>query len=380
MTLMQSQSVPQRMIALLLAAGHVLAMSGCQQAGSESKVPTPVRIAAVNTIQAGNALRYSANIVPYAQVDLAFKSGGYVKSIRQVKGTDGRIRNIDAGDWAPKDSILAVVDQQDYNNKLDQAKAQLERAQAEYNKAKLSFDRTDALYASKSATKPDHDSAKAQLDSAAASVTTAKAQISDAQIALEYCSLRAPFDGWIVDRSVDVGALVGPATKGFSIADTRSVKAIFGVPDISIRQVTLGQPMTITTDALEGEFRGRVTSISPAADPKSRVYSVEVTIQNPKNALKSGMIASLTVGGGDLTKPVLAVPLASVIRNNSGSGFAVMLAVGSGDTLSARLRPVGLGDAYGNIIGITNGLSAGDKVITTGVTLIKDGDTVRVIP
>ena len=380
MILMHSRRGAGKLIMLSIAAALVLETSSCQEAGTASKAPTPVRIAEVNTIQAGNALRYSANIVPYAQVDLAFKSGGYVKSIRQVKRTDGRIRNIDAGDWVAKDTVLAVVDQQDYVNKLDQAKAQLERAQAEYEKAKLTFDRTDALYASKSATKPDHDSAKAQLDSTAAAVTTAKAQISDAQIALGYSSLRAPFDGWIVDRSVDVGALVGPATKGFSIADTRSVKAVFGVPDISIRDVKLGQPMTITTDALAGEFRGRVTSISPAADPKSRVYSVEVTIQNPKNALKSGMIASLAVGGENLAKPVLAVPLASVIRNGSGSGFAVMVAVGSGDTLSAHLRPVGLGDAYGNIIGITNGLSAGDKVITTGVTLIKDGDTVRVIP
>jgi RND family efflux transporter MFP subunit len=303
-----------------------------------------------------------------------------VKSIRQVKGVDGRIRNIDAGDWVTKDTVLAVVDQQDYVNKLEQAKAQLERAQAEHEKAKLTFDRTDALYASKSATKPDYDSAKAQLDSTAAGVTSAKAQIGDAQIALGYCSLRAPFNSWIVDRDVDVGALVGPATKGFSVADTRSVKAVFGLPDVSIRQVKLGQVLTITTDALSGEFRGRVTSISPAADPKSRVYSVEVTIQNPNNALKSGMIASLAVGGEELAHPVLAVPLASVIRDSSGSGFAVMLAVGSGDTLSARLRPVDLGDAYGNVIGITNGLAAGDKVITTGATLVKDGDTVRVIP
>lgn len=368
------------MFMLLFAVGLVFGMSGCQEAGSEPKLPTPVRIAEVTSIRAGNVVRYSANIVPYAQVDLSFKSGGYVTKILQVKGTDGRIRNVDAGDWVKRDTVLAVVDQQDYVNKLEQAKAQLERAQAEYEKAKLSFDRTDALYASKSATKPDHDSAKAQLDSTAATVTSTKAQISDAQIALGYCSLRAPFDAWIVDRDVDVGALVGPATKGFSIADTSSVKAVFGLPDISIRQVKLGQAMAITTDALAGEFRGRVTSISPAADPKSRVYSVEVTIQNPNNALKSGMIASLPVGGDELTKPVLAVPLASVIRNSAGSGFAVMLASGSGETLAARLRPVELGDAFGNVVGITNGLNAGDKVITSGVTLVKDGDAVRVIP
>ena len=377
---MKTRSAARRISTLLLVAGLAFGMSGCQEAGSEPKPATPVRVAEVTPIRAGNAVRYSANVVPYAQVDLAFKSGGYVTSIRQVKGTDGRIRNVDAGDWVKKDTVLAVVDQQDYLNKLDQAKAQLERAQAEYEKAKLSFDRTDALYASKSATKPDHDSARAQLDSATATVTSAKAQVSDAQIALGYCSLRAPFDSWIVDRSVDVGALVGPATKGFSVADTRSVKAVFGLPDISIRQVKLGQPMAISTDALSGEFRGRVTSISPAADPKSRVYSVEVTIQNPNNALKSGMIASLAVGAEELAKAVLAVPMASVIRNSSGSGFAVMIAVGSGDTLSAHLRPIELGDAYGNVVGIMNGLTAGDKVITTGVTLVKDGDTVRVIP
>ena len=377
---MKTRSAARRISTLLLVAGLAFGMSGCQEAGSEPKPATPVRVAEVTPIRAGNAVRYSANVVPYAQVDLAFKSGGYVTSIRQVKGTDGRIRNVDAGDWVKKDTVLAVVDQQDYLNKLEQAKAQLERAQAEYEKAKLSFDRTDALYASKSATKPDHDSARAQLDSATAAVTSAKAQVSDAQIALGYCSLRAPFDSWIVDRSVDVGALVGPATKGFSVADTRSVKAVFGLPDISIRQVKLGQPMTISTDALSGEFRGRVTSISPAADPKSRVYSVEVTIQNPNNALKSGMIASLAVGAEELAKAVLAVPMASVIRNSSGSGFAVMIAVGSGDTLSAHLRPIELGDAYGNVVGIMNGLTAGDKVITTGVTLVKDGDTVRVIP
>ena len=377
---MKMGNVPRTISTLLTAVGLAFGMSSCQEAGSAPKLPTPVRIAEVTSIHAGNAVRYSANIVPYAQVDLAFKSGGYVTKILQVKGTDGRVRNVDAGDWVKRDTVLAVVDQQDYVNKLEQAKAQLERAHAEYEKAKLSFDRTDALYASKSATKPDHDSAKAQLDSTAATVTSAKAQISDAQIALGYCSLRSPFDGWIVDRSVDVGALVGPVTKGFSIADTRSVKAVFGLPDISIRQVKLGQAMTITTDALAGEFRGRVTSISPAADPKSRVYSVEVTIQNPDNALKSGMIASLPVGGEELTKPVLAVPLASVIRNSAGSGFAVMVAAGSDDALTARLRPVELGDAFGNVVGITNGLNAGDKVITSGVTLVKDGDTVRVIP
>ena len=364
-----------------VAALLALALTACSQANSTPKSLPPVRTAEVQTMQMGSSVRYSANIVPYAQVDLAFKSSGYVDSIQQVKGADGRMRNVDEGDWVTKGTVLAVVHQQDYLDKLDQAKAQLSRAQAEYDKAKLSYDRTSALYATQSATKPDYDSAKAQLDSSAAGVASAKSQLSEAQVALGYASLKAPFDGWIVKRSVDVGSLVGPATNGFSLADTRSVKAVFGVPDTSMQRVRVGQRQAITTDAVPGEFQGWVSTISPAADPKSRVYSVEVTIANPKNRLKSGMIASLSLGGEELPHPVLAVPLAAVVRDpQQNNGFAVLVVDSAGETVTARSRTVELGEAYGNMIAVNGGLKPGERVITTGATLIKSGDQVRVIP
>lgn len=76
-------------------------------------------------------------------------------------------------------------------------------------------------------------------------------------------------------RSVDLGSLVGPATNGFTLADTSSVKAVFGVPDTFISGVRLGQHLIISMDALSHTVEGRVSAISPAADPKSRVFSVE---------------------------------------------------------------------------------------------------------
>ena len=104
-----------------------------------------------------------------------------------------------------------------------------------------------------------------------------------------------PFS-WVLKRNVDVGTLVGPATNGFTLADTRTVKAVFGVPDTAMANVKLGSPQTVTTEALPGTFSGHITSISAAADPKSRVYSVEVRIDNPQQSLKAGMIASITLG------------------------------------------------------------------------------------
>ena len=190
-------------------------------------------------------------------------------SIRQVKSPSGGMRNIDQGDWVQKGTVLAVVRQQDYLDKVQQAKAQLARAQAEYDKAKLTFDRVSALYASQSATKPDYDSAQAQLASTTASVSGAQAQVSEANVALAYCELRAPFSGWVVKRNVDLGQLVGPATNGFTLADTQSVKAVFGVPDTSISRVRLGQHLAISTDALPQQFAGRVSAISPRLIPRA---------------------------------------------------------------------------------------------------------------
>ncbi len=364
-----------------LATALTLGGIACKQQNAAETLPLPVHTAMVQTIAVGNGAKYSASIVPYAQVDLAFQSGGYVDSIRQVKSPSGGMRNIDQGDWVPKGTVLAVVRQQDYKDKLEQANAQLARSQAEYDKAKLTFDRTSALYASHSATKPDFDSATAQLASTTASISGAKAQVSEANVALAYCELRAPFSGWVVKRSIDLGSLVGPATNGFTLADTESVKAVFGVPDTSISRVRLGQHLAISTDSLPQQFAGRVSAISPSADPKSRVFSVEVTIPNAKNQLKSGMIASLALNGVQLPQSVLAVPLSAVIRDPSrADNFAVMIAEGSGDLETARLRPVELGDTYGNMIAAKGGLTFGERVVTTGVSLVKNGDKVRVIP
>jgi multidrug efflux system membrane fusion protein len=365
----------------ITASITALLLVACKDSAVPDKSPVPVRTSMVQNIAVGNSVRYSASIVPYSQVDLAFQSSGYIDHVLQVKSASGGFRNIDQGDFVRKGTVLAVVREQSYRDKLQQANAQLSRAQAEYEKAKLSFDRVFALYQTQSATKPDFDSAQAQLDSTTAAVSGAKADVSEATTALGYCSLLAPFSGWILKRTVDVGSFVGPVTNGFTIANTETVKAVFGLPDTAIDLVKLGQSLNISNDALTRQFAGKVTAISAAADPKSRVFSVEVTIPNPKNELKSGMIASLAIQGEPLPQSVLAVPLSAVVRDPRRSdGFAVMIAQGDSEFESVRLRPVALGNVYGNVIAASSGIQSGERVVTTGVSLLKDGDAVRVIP
>ena len=77
-----------------------LGLSACNQANPQPKSLIPVRTAQVGSIDVGNALRYSASIAPYTQVDLAFKSNGYVESVLQVPSANGGRRNVDQGDWS----------------------------------------------------------------------------------------------------------------------------------------------------------------------------------------------------------------------------------------------------------------------------------------
>ncbi|MDT7816880.1 MAG: hypothetical protein QOJ42_6796, partial [Acidobacteriaceae bacterium] len=344
----------------------------------------PVRTSEVELRDSGTANTYSANIQPYAQVDLAFKSSGYIVSIQQVRGADGRMRNVDIGDRARKGTVLATVQEDEFKEKLSQAKAQLARAQSDYDRANLAFGRTSTLFAADAVTKPDYDNANAQLQSTQASIDSAKASVTEATIALGYCQLRVPFDSWVLKRSVDVGSLAGPATNGFSLADTRSVKVAFGVPDTMISRIKLGSRQSVSIDAVPGKFEGHVTAVSPAADPKSRVYSVEVTLPNASNRLKSGMIASIAIWGQQSQKPVPVVPLSAVVRSpDDAKRFAVFVVDNtdsSGDVVRVRTRDVTLGDAYGNVIAVLNGVGPGERVVTSGATMIRNGDQVRVIP
>ena len=367
-------------VVLLGLAGLVVG-AGCRHEADIEHAPTPVRTTLVQMIDAGTSNTYSANIQPYQQVDLSFKSSGYLASIKQVKDADGHIRNIDQGDYVKKGTVLAVVQEDDFKQKLDQANASLARSQAEHERAVLSFGRISKLYAAGAATKPDYDDTNAQVESTAAAVANSQAQVAEAKIALGYCELTAPFDSWVLKRNVDVGTLVGPATNGFTLADTRSVKAVFGVPDTAMEHVKAGSPQRATTEALPGYFSGHITSISAAADPKSRVYSVEVRIDNPENKLKSGMIASITLGGGHPKEKVLVVPISAVIHSpDVTNGFAVYVTDTTAETTKVHTQDVTLGDTYGNNIAVLSGLSVNQRVVTSGTNEIKPGWPVKVIP
>ena len=412
-------------------------LAGCK-AHSAEKPPTPVKVKAVETISSKAGARYSASISARTQVDLAFRVAGYVESIRQVPGFDGRLRDLQEGDLIPKGTVLARVRQSDYTVKVGQAeshasqtqssvqssraqvleaqssieasKAQMLQAEASYARAGLDFERAKKLLESQSMTRADYDAAKAQRDIAEASLNAARSQVKvaearanvakaqgesvaaqlkgaqtaleEARIPLHDTELRAPMNAVVLQRKVEVGSLVSPGTPGFVLADTTSVKALFGVPDIIVESLKLGGSINVTSEAALGtDFHGRITAISPSADPKSRVFEVELTIPNPQNRLKVGMVVSLALDETNVAHESPVVPLNAIVKSKDDPrNFAVFVIEERDGKHAARIRNVELGEAYGNTMAVVNGLKTGERVITTGSTLIVDGERVKLIP
>jgi multidrug efflux system membrane fusion protein len=376
-------------LSYLIAIGGAIAAAGCtrvQGNTAEDTPPRPVKVLEAAALEPQSRVRYSVSIQPYEQVPLAFKASGYVAEIQQRRAIDGRRRPLQAGDFVAAGTVLARVRADDYREHLNQAAAALAEVEASQRKAQLDLDRARVLFAAESLTKPELDAAQANYDAAASRALQGRAQVGLSEIALRDVALAAPIAGVVLERKVETGSLVGPSTIGFVIGSVAAVKAVFGVPDSLVHRIAPGQALDITTEALPNTtFEGTVTAIAPSADPESRVFSIELTIDNRDGRLKPGMIGTVGVPAEKPeTSPLrgqATVPLAAVVRApNGGENYSVFVIEQRGERQVARNRPVTLGDMQGNAIAITDGLQPGERVIVMGAGLVADGDAVRVIP
>jgi multidrug efflux system membrane fusion protein len=160
------------------------------------------------------------------------------------------------------------------------------------------------------------------------------------------------------------------------------VKALFGVPDLEMQSLKPGRTLTVELEALPGrQFTGQVTSISPSADQKTRLFEVEVSIPNSQRLLKVGMIASLTLASVTMAEPVAVVPLNAIVRSkDKPDQYSLFVVEDQAGKQRGRLRSVALGEAFGNRVSVLSGVKVGDLVITSGGSRLVDGEPVQVIP
>ena len=393
--------------ALLFASGLVSTACTTRPVSAEGGEPKAIRMVTVQLANDPEPAKYSAIIAPNAQVDLSFRISGYVVELHQTKGADGRIRALEAGTPVRAGTVLARVRPSDYQAVVEKARgardeaddgvraaeAQLAEAQAGLEQAELDFGRVSKLWVQESITKPVYDGSKAARDIALAKVAAAKsavgaahqrtvsasAQLREAEIALGDTELRAPFDGILLERRVDLGALVAPGTPAFTVANLRLVKALFNVPDSDLHNFRQGQSLNLTLDAFPGEiFPGRVISLAAAADPRVRSFQIEVSLVNAGLKLRSGMIATVQGEGAVVTKQV-QIPVDALVHNPINDQYLVYGTVRRAGRAYAKEIPVRPGPMSGSYVKIIEGLTPGQRIVASGASLLRPGDPVQEI-
>jgi multidrug efflux system membrane fusion protein len=383
------------MLRKLTIPAVLLLLTACKKETTPEASIQTVRAGIVDLITPDAAERYSATISPIKTIDLAFKSAGLIERVHEVRGADNRTRAVQPGDSVKQGTELALVRTVDYQQRVQQAQdqytqaeGQLAQVQANLREAEIEFTRAKTLFASASIVKPQFDQAKGRFESAQASVAAAQAAVAaartgvdEAKLGLKDTALLAPFTGWITARNIEAGSLVANSTVGFSMMDTHLVKAAFAVPDVTLKSIRLGQRKIIQLDAVQHPLQGVVTSISPQADPKGRVFLVEVTIDNPREEIRPGMIGTLVLGAATQAKRRLAVPLAAVVSSPAHpGGFAVYKIRNRDGKTFAEAQEIQIGNTYGNSIEVTSGVTAGERIVALGGSLLRDGQEVRLLP
>lgn len=352
-----------------------------------TKAPIPVKIKPVTAAGDVALARYSGFLEPAARVDMAFRVGGYVEMLGSVRGKDGKPRAFEEGDFVARGTVLAKIRSADYSQKVATARAGISQARSEATLAEAELSRSERLFASSAISKADLDAKVARAEYARANVDAATARAGEASVALEDTVIKAPMDGVILSRDLEVGTLISPGRTVIVLADIATLKATFAVPEALVEKLSLGSPLSLhvgaerESAAPRRNLEARVTRIAPAADAKGRVFSVEADVPNPDGTLRPGAVISVRVPEATLAHASLSIPLAAVVRSpNDPRGFSVFVIDGQAPRGKARLQTVRLGEVLGNLVTVDSGLQLGQRVVTVGATLIQDGSDTVVIP
>jgi RND family efflux transporter MFP subunit len=371
------------------------------QARGGDPAAKPVKVEAVRS----DSIRRSVDVV------------GTLAAVDQVtisSEADGRVRRIlaDLGDRVTAGQVLVELDSEKQQYTYEQQQAALARTLAQYGaadpehlpeiektadvqkadadlvQATQAYERASELFKRTLISQQALDDAKAALQSARATYDVAlqnaknlRAGIQASQATMKLAArqlrdttIRAPFDGYIEKRLVNLGELVRAQMPVMAIVRLDPMKVVAEIPEKMTPWITDGRPVELRVDAYpERTFAGKVTRISPAVNTATRAFPFEAVVPNGDAALKPGTFARVHVEIGKIDQ-VLTLPAAAIqYRYGVNRVFVV-----AGDTLA--VRELTLGERLGDRIEIMSGVKEGERVAVTDVDTLNEGLRVSITP
>jgi membrane fusion protein (multidrug efflux system) len=281
----------------------------------------------------------------------------------------GTVREItfDSGAMVQRGSVMVKLD-------TSAEEAQLDSALADAALARVNLDRARRLNRGQA-------NAKADLDAAVARAKQADAAVANLRAIIAKKNIRAPFDGRVAIRQVELGQVVSSGTAIASLQSVSPIYADFWLPQQALAELHAGKRAVLSTDAFAGaEWKGEVTTVNPEVDPSTRNVRVRATFMNPDGRLRPGMFANVTISAGE-ERPVLVIPATAVIYAPYGdSVFSIEEkkdAAGK-STTTVRQKFVRTGERRGDLVAVSEGLTAGERIVTTGAFKLRNGAAVTV--
>jgi RND family efflux transporter MFP subunit len=261
---------------------------------------------------------------------------------------------------------------------LDLAQKNLVRAEKLIESGDVSRSFYDEQRSRRDQLKEQYDVAVAQarqnyagVDVSRTNVANAEAQLALARKNLSYAVIPAPIDGFVTERTADLGEYVSPQQKVVTIVRINPLRIRIDIPEQSIPEVKVGQSVSITTSAWpDRNFSGRVARIAPNVSATSRTLTVEAEIENSSGALKPGQFATVRILQ-ERAEPAVLVPARAVVTE---AGVSRLYVIKDGH---AEQRVVQTGQTEGDLIEIRSGVAADEQVATSNVEQLSDGVGVK---
>ena len=261
---------------------------------------------------------------------------------------------------------------------LDLAQKNLVRAEKLIESGDVSRSFYDEQRARRDQLKEQYDVALAQarqnyagVDVARTNVANAQSQLALARKNLSYALIVSPIDGFVSERTADLGEYVSPQQKVATVVRTNPLRIRIDIPEQAIPEVKVGQSVSVTTSAWpDKNFAGRIARIAPNVSAESRTLTVEAEVDNSGGALKPGQFATVRILQ-ERNEPAVLVPARSIVTE---AGVSRLFVIKDGH---AEQRVIQTGQTEGDLIEVKSGITADEQVATSGLERLSDGVAVK---
>ena len=336
-------------------------LAGCdREVPAHEERPRPVRTVVVAPSPTVSMLELPGEIRPRIETRYGFRIGGKIAE-----------RNVSVGDTVKPGQRLARLDPQDVAPAIAAARAQREAARTELNLARVELERLKDLRGQNYVSQAQVDRQQAQTDSAQSRLRSVEAQLAEAANAAAFQSLVADEAGVVTAVEAEAGQVVGAGQTVVRVARTDELELLVYVPEAGLSAVRMADDWQVTISALgDAQLPATVRELSPVADPASRTYPMRLSLAGNRQGVAMGM--SATARASRSADAAIILPM-SALHSLDGDPRVWVV----GEDLRVRSVPVRTAGLLDDAVRIASGVSAGDRVVTAGASLLVEGQQVR---